>query len=169
MFRPRRNSMGPATACAARQVPDGAGSRLPPTNISTIKPSASPFSVTAASTQGQVMRPSTWRKLWEPAGRLCDWKINKPISMDRERTSAASAENRSCLRPSGIFLRDRRETGRRVMDVLPAASSRRRDETLPALARAMNLEMKTYRYRASSMSDPAKYRSRDEVTKGPGR
>lgn len=75
----------------------------------------------------------------------------------------ASAETELYKRGSSFEIEGMEVDGMNVLAVRDAAKKaikHARDGKGP-----MILEMKTYRYRGHSMSDPAKYRSRDEVTK----
>ena len=75
----------------------------------------------------------------------------------------SSAETELYKRGSSFEIEGIQVDGMNVLEVRDAsrkAIKHARDGKGP-----MILEMKTYRYRGHSMSDPAKYRSRDEVTK----
>jgi pyruvate dehydrogenase E1 component alpha subunit len=75
----------------------------------------------------------------------------------------SSAETELHKRGSSFEIKGIQVDGMNVLEVRDAAKKaikHARDGKGP-----MILEMKTYRYRGHSMSDPAKYRTRDEVTK----
>jgi pyruvate dehydrogenase E1 component alpha subunit len=113
-----------------------------------------------ASNQGQVYEAFNMAKLWDlPVVFVIE---NNQYAMG---TSVARASAETELHKRGISFEIE---GHLVngMDVLEV-----RDMAAMAIEHARSgkgpiiLEMKTYRYRGHSMSDPAKYRSRDEVTK----
>ena len=113
-----------------------------------------------ASNQGQVYETFNMAKLWDlPVVVVIE---NNQYAMG---TSGArsSAETELYKRGSSFEIEGIQVDGMNVLEVRDAAAKaikHARDGKGP-----MILEMKTYRYRGHSMSDPAKYRSRDEVTK----
>ena len=113
-----------------------------------------------ASNQGQVYEAFNMAKLWDlPVVFVIE---NNQYAMGTA-VHRSSAETELYKRGSSFEIEGLEVDGMNVLEV--------RDASLKAIKHArdgkgpMILEMKTYRYRGHSMSDPAKYRSRDEVTK----
>lgn len=112
-----------------------------------------------ASNQGQVYESYNLAKIWQlPVVFLIE---NNKYGMGTAVTRAAAGEG-LYKRGEGFGIPSKRVDGMDVAAVMregkEAADYAR--ENGPVI-----LEMETYRYRGHSMSDPAKYRSRDEVTK----
>jgi pyruvate dehydrogenase E1 component alpha subunit len=111
-----------------------------------------------ASNQGQVYESFNMASLW---------KLPVVYVIENNRYAMGTSVERACAGP-GLFHRGEAFgiPGERVdgHDVLAV-----RESTFRALDRARRgegptlLEMQTYRYRGHSMSDPAKYRTKDEV------
>ncbi len=141
------------------QVPIGAG--LAFANKYTENKAVSlAFFGDGASNQGQVYEAFNMAKLWDlPVVFVIE---NNQYAMGTS-VKRASAETELYKRGISFEIEGHLVDG---MDVLAV-----RDAAKMAIDHArsgkgpMILEMKTYRYRGHSMSDPAKYRSRDEVTK----
>jgi len=113
-----------------------------------------------ASNQGQVYETFNMAKLWDlPVVFVIE---NNQYAMGTS-VERSSAETELFKRGSSFEIEGIQVDGMNVLEVRDAAAKaikHARDGKGP-----MILEMKTYRYRGHSMSDPAKYRSRDEVTK----
>jgi len=113
-----------------------------------------------ASNQGQVYETFNMAKLWDlPVVFVIE---NNQYAMGTS-VERSSAETELFKRGSSFEIEGIQVDGMNVVEVRDAAKKaidHARDGKGP-----MILEMKTYRYRGHSMSDPAKYRSRDEVTK----
>ena len=141
------------------QVPIGAGLAL--ANKYTGNGNVSlAFFGDGASNQGQVYEAFNMAKLWDlPVVFVIE---NNQYAMGTS-VQRSSAETELYKRGSSFEIEGIQVDGMNVLEV--------RDASLKAIKHArdgkgpMILEMKTYRYRGHSMSDPAKYRSRDEVTK----
>ncbi|MEM7711711.1 MAG: pyruvate dehydrogenase (acetyl-transferring) E1 component subunit alpha [Pseudomonadota bacterium] len=113
-----------------------------------------------ASNQGQVYEAFNMAKLWDlPVVFIIE---NNQYAMGTS-VERASAETELHKRGISFEIEGHLVDGMNVLEV--------RDMAKMALDHARSgkgpiiLEMKTYRYRGHSMSDPAKYRTRDEVTK----
>jgi len=113
-----------------------------------------------ASNQGQVYESFNMAKLWDlPVVFIIE---NNQYAMGTS-VERSSAETELYKRGISFEIEGIQVDGMNVLEVRDAAAKaikHARDGKGP-----MILEMKTYRYRGHSMSDPAKYRSRDEVTK----
>jgi len=113
-----------------------------------------------ASNQGQVYEAFNMAKLWDlPVVFVIE---NNQYAMGTS-VVRSSAETELHKRGSSFEIKGLQVDGMNVLEVRDAAAKaikHARDGKGP-----MILEMKTYRYRGHSMSDPAKYRSRDEVSK----
>jgi len=141
------------------QVPIGAGLAL--ANKYTGNGNVSlAFFGDGASNQGQVYEAFNMAKLWDlPVVFVIE---NNQYAMGTA-VHRSSAETELFKRGSSFEIEGLQVDGMNVLEVRDAAKKaikHARDGKGP-----MILEMKTYRYRGHSMSDPAKYRSRDEVTK----
>ena len=141
------------------QVPIGAGLAL--ANKYTGNGNVSlAFFGDGASNQGQVYEAFNMAKLWDlPVVFVIE---NNQYAMGTS-VHRSSAETELYKRGSSFEIEGLEVDGMNVLEVRDAsrkAIKHARDGKGP-----MILEMKTYRYRGHSMSDPAKYRSRDEVTK----
>ena len=113
-----------------------------------------------ASNQGQVYEAFNMAKLWSlPVVFVIE---NNQYAMGTS-VIRSSAETELHKRGSSFEIKGIQVDGMNVLEVRDAAKKaikHARDGKGP-----MILEMKTYRYRGHSMSDPAKYRTRDEATK----
>ena len=113
-----------------------------------------------ASNQGQVYEAFNMAKLWSlPVVFVIE---NNQYAMGTS-VIRSSAETELHKRGSSFEIKGIQVDGMNVLEVRDASKKAikyARDGKGP-----MILEMKTYRYRGHSMSDPAKYRTRDEVTK----
>jgi len=141
------------------QVPIGAGLAL--ANKYTGNGNVSlAFFGDGASNQGQVYEAFNMAKLWDlPVVFVIE---NNQYAMGTA-VHRSSAETELYKRGSSFEIEGLQVDGMNVLEVRDAAKKaikHARDGKGP-----MILEMKTYRYRGHSMSDPAKYRTRDEVTK----
>ena len=141
------------------QVPIGAGLAL--ANKYTGNGNVSlAFFGDGASNQGQVYEAFNMAKLWDlPVVFVIE---NNQYAMGTA-VHRSSAETELYKRGSSFEIKGLQVDGMNVLEV--------RDAAKKAITHARNgkgpmiLEMKTYRYRGHSMSDPAKYRTREEVTK----
>lgn len=141
------------------QVPIGAGLAL--ANKYTNNGNVSlAFFGDGASNQGQVYEAFNMAKLWDlPVVFVIE---NNQYAMGTA-VHRSSAETELYKRGSSFEIEGLQVDGMNVLEVRDAsrkAIKHARDGKGP-----MILEMKTYRYRGHSMSDPAKYRTREEVTK----
>lgn len=113
-----------------------------------------------ASNQGQVYETFNMAKLWDlPVVFIIE---NNQYAMGTS-VERSSAETELYKRGISFEIEGIQVDGMNILEVRDAAKKaikHARDGKGP-----MILEMKTYRYRGHSMSDPAKYRTRDEVTK----
>jgi len=141
------------------QVPIGAGLAFA-NKYTENKAVSMTFFGDGASNQGQVYEAFNMAKLWDlPVVFVIE---NNQYAMGTS-VERASAETELYKRGISFEIPGEEVDGMDVLAVRDAckkAIKHARDGKGP-----MILEMKTYRYRGHSMSDPAKYRSRDEVTK----
>ena len=141
------------------QVPIGAGLAL--ANKYTGNGNVSlAFFGDGASNQGQVYEAFNMAKLWDlPVVFVIE---NNQYAMGTS-VVRSSAETELYKRGSSFEIQGLQVDGMNVLAVRDGAKKaikHARDGKGP-----MILEMNTYRYRGHSMSDPAKYRTREEVTK----
>ena len=158
MFSREKNFYG-GHGIVAAQVPIGAGIAFAQKYNQTDLVSVTYFG-DGAINQGQVGETLNMAGLWELPAIFVIENNKYAMGTSQERASAGSdLFNRG--KPFGI-------PGKQVdgMDVLAV-----REAAAIAVAHCRAgkgpyvLEMQTYRYRGHSMSDPAKYRSREEVSK----
>ena len=139
------------------QVPLGAGLGLANKYKGNGKISVVYFGDGAAN-QGQVYETFNMAKLWNlPVLFVVE---NNQYAMGTS-LARASAQTELYLRGSGFGIKGEQVDGMDVLAVRDATQKTQkfiRDGNGPYI-----LEMMTYRYRGHSMSDPAKYRSREEV------
>jgi pyruvate dehydrogenase E1 component alpha subunit len=139
------------------QVPIGAGLAFAHKYNGTDNVSLAYFGDGAAN-QGQVYEAFNMAELWNlPVIFVIE---NNQYAMGTS-VNRASAEGQLYKRGESFRIPGIQVNGMDVCDVRGAA-----EEVLPWVRSGKGpvlLEMKTYRYRGHSMSDPAKYRSKDEV------
>ncbi|MGJ3233107.1 MAG: pyruvate dehydrogenase (acetyl-transferring) E1 component subunit alpha [Oceanicaulis sp.] len=139
------------------QVPIGAGLAFANKYKENGKVSATYFGDGAAN-QGQVYEAFNMAKLWDlPVLFIIE---NNQYAMGTS-VKRASSETHLCKRGISFGIPGKEVDGMDIIAVYEAAkeaAEHARSGKGPFI-----LEMKTYRYRGHSMSDPAKYRTRDEV------
>ena len=159
MFSREKNFFG-GHGIVGAQVPIGAGLALSNKYRGSDNVSVTYFGEGAAN-QGQV---------YESFNMAAIWKLPVIFVIENNGYAMGTAVKRSAALAEELFNRGSVYgiPGRQVdgMDVRAVA---RASEEAVAHCRAGNgpiiLEMKTYRYRGHSMSDPAKYRTKEEVQK----
>ena len=143
----------------AAQVPLGAGLGFAAKYRGTDNVSVVYFGDGAAN-QGQVYEAFNMAALWElPVVFIIE---NNQYAMGTS-VKRASSETELYKRGESFGISGEQVDGMDVLAVKEAAD--RAVKWCRAGNGPMLLEMKTYRYRGHSMSDPAKYRSKDEVQK----
>jgi len=139
------------------QVPIGTGLAFANKYKENGKISATYFGDGAAN-QGQVYESFNMAKLWDlPVVFIIE---NNQYAMGTS-VQRSSSETRLCKRGASFGIPGKEVDGMDVVAVHEAASEAA--EHARTGKGPFILEMKTYRYRGHSMSDPAKYRTRDEV------
>jgi len=141
------------------QVPLGAGLGFANKYLDNGSVSLSFFG-DGASNQGQVYETFNMAKLW---GLPVVFVIENNQYAMGTSVERSSAETELYKRGISFEVPGIQVDGMDVMAVRDAA--KKAIDHARSGKGPMILEMKTYRYRGHSMSDPAKYRSRDEVTK----
>ena len=114
-----------------------------------------------AANQGQVYESFNMAELWKlPVIYVIE---NNRYAMGTSITRSSARSEPVAARP---IVQHSRRAGRRHGRARGEGRRRQRRRNGAATARArIILEMLTYRYRGHSMSDPAKYRTREEVEK----
>ncbi len=140
------------------QVPIGAGLALADKYKDNGKVSLTYFG-DGASNQGQVFEAMNMAKLWDLP---CIFIIENNQYAMGTSVKRSHAETHLYRRGASFGIPGKEVDGMNVLEVREAA--REAMDHARAGKGPMVLEMKTYRYRGHSMSDPAKYRSREEVT-----
>jgi len=141
------------------QVPLGAGLGFANKYLDNGSVSLSFFG-DGASNQGQVYETFNMAKIW---GLPVVFVIENNQYAMGTSVERSSAETELYKRGISFEVPGIQVDGMDVMAVRDAA--KKAIDHARSGKGPMILEMKTYRYRGHSMSDPAKYRSRDEVTK----
>lgn len=114
-----------------------------------------------AAHQGQVYESFNMAKLWNlPVVYVIE---NNGYAMGTSTNRGSSIGDDLWKRGEGFNISAKRVNGMDFFEVEKAVKEAR--EFVLSGKGPMLLEMKTYRYRGHSMSDPAKYRTRDEVDK----
>ena len=158
MFSREKNFYG-GHGIVGAQVPLGTGPRLRPQVPRERQASALTYFGDGAVNQGQVYESFNMAALWKLPVVYVIENNRYGMGTSVERASAETGLS-SAARAYGIPGRAGRRHGR-------AGGAARRASKAVEHARAGKgpyiLEMKTYRYRGHSMSDPAKYRTKEEV------
>ncbi|PLX45630.1 MAG: pyruvate dehydrogenase (acetyl-transferring) E1 component subunit alpha [Hyphomicrobiales bacterium] len=159
MFSPEKGFYG-GHGIVGAQVPLGAGLAFANQYRGNDRVSVTYFGEGAAN-QGQVYETFNMAALWNlPVIFVIE---NNRYAMGTSVTRAAAGAEELFNRGSAYGIQGEQVNGMNVREVREAGAR------AAALCRAGKgpyiLEMRTYRYRGHSMSDPAKYRTREEVQK----